>query len=236
MITEVWLVYTMIHQVLNYQEMSVWSSPLPWCGRSRSGLGSSTWIPFIHPLLLPGRGGERRRVLWQDRQFHCIFICKMCVRNPVCLQEMCLLSDVNAVCAGVHSRYGLRATMRVVWRVSAGWYHCLLTLHCSWGAQVHSQPLRLCVWHTLEVMQNAAREKCRNLVVRQQSWVSLPAGPSLLLLPAPDAKVSWFLLEKESLRCVCKQIAELAQEIWLYQYCPTVSGLMVCTALFLLDL
>lgn len=28
---------------------------------------------------------------------------------------------------------------------------------------------------------------------------------------------------------MCKQIAELAQEICLYQYCPTVTGLMLCS-------
>lgn len=226
--------------------------PLPWHGGNGSGLGSSAAQKrpahvFPSSTLCCSLRGVERGEESSDRtdNFHCFFflICKMFMKNHVCLQEICL-----------HGRWERRirkvsvADMvwkplwRVVGRVCAGWYPCLLALHWSWVPQVQSQPARLCTgvcctlcpvsdtlwrWHRTWLERNEG-----SLVLRQQqSWGAHcqqdPTCFSFLLLMPRWTNSFW---KKESVKCVCKQIAELARKMCLYQ-CPAVIGLVVCSVL-----
>lgn len=129
--------------------------------------------------------------------------------NPVWLQEMGLMSDVTRArcpwqvqCDSQHGGDG---------GLCAASCHCLLALHCSWGTQCTPSPAG-CVTHSAQCLTSLRMQ----LESNEGIWWWGRAGSHCQHHPAlPGARVSWFLLEKESERCVCKQVPELAQEIWL---------------------
>lgn len=91
MITKLWLIYTAIHKVLDYQEMSLLSPPLSLHGRNRSGLVSTVFLKrpinvlhFSRPFaaLWMGRRAEKDPLTGQTIVS---FVYKMFMKNHVCL-------------------------------------------------------------------------------------------------------------------------------------------------------
>lgn len=157
----------MIHQVLDYQEMSLLSPSCPWHGGNRSGLGSravqerpAQGFPSS-PSAAPWAGWrEEKNPLTGQTTFTVFWFVK-------CVWKSCLLAgNVFAWVMwamrvqGAHSRYGLEATTEgdvkgLCWPIFGS---ARLVL----GPQVQSQPVRLCctLWRWCRTWLGGMKEPC----------------------------------------------------------------------------